>query len=117
MPPRRWTTEELNTADKMLSDGASFVDIGKAIDRSAAAVESKLKGKSTPKPKPAPQKQEKAESTKPKAPTVEERPAVTEPQQTASNDDGARQLNRQIYCWRSDHRCYYLSCAWRLGTR
>ena len=50
MPPRRWTTEELNTADKMLSDGASFVDIGKAIDRSAAAVESKLKGKSTPKP-------------------------------------------------------------------
>ena len=86
MPPRRWTTEELNTADKMLNDGASFVDIGKAIDRSAAAVESKLKGKSTPKPK-APQKQEKAESTKPKAPTVEERPAVTEPQQTASNDD------------------------------
>ena len=86
MPPRRWTTEELDTADKMLNDGASFVDIGKAIDRSAAAVESKLKGKSTPKP--APQIQEKAESTKPKAPAVEERPAVTEPQQTASNDDG-----------------------------
>ena len=85
MPPRRWTTEELDTADKMLNDGASFVDIGKAIDRSAAAVESKLKGKSTPKP--APQIQEKAESTKPKAPAVEERPAVTEPQQTASNDD------------------------------
>ena len=87
MPPRRWTTEELNTADKMLSDGASFVDIGKAIDRSAAAVEAKLKGKSTPKPKPAPQKQEKAESAKPKAPTVEERPAISEPRETASNDD------------------------------
>ena len=87
MPPRRWTTEELNTADKMLSDGASFVDIGKAIDRSAAAVEAKLKGKSTPKPKPAPQKQEKAESAKPKVPTVEERPAIAEPQETASNDD------------------------------
>ena len=87
MPPRRWTTEELNTADKMLSDGASFVDIGKSIDRSAAAVEAKLKGKSTPKPKPAPKKQEKAESAKPKAPTVEERPAIAEPQETASNDD------------------------------
>ena len=86
MPPRRWTTEELDTADKMLSDGASFVDIGKAIDRSAAAVESKLKREEHAKTK-APQKQEKAESTKPKAPTVEERPAVTEPQQTASNDD------------------------------
>ena len=48
MPPRRWTTDELDTANKMLSDGASFVEIGKTIDRSAAAVEAKLKGKSAP---------------------------------------------------------------------
>ena len=41
MPPRRWTTDELDTANKMLSDGASFVEIGKTIDRSAAAVEAK----------------------------------------------------------------------------
>ena len=44
MPPRRWTTDELDTANKMLSDGASFAEIGKTIDRSGAAVEAKLKG-------------------------------------------------------------------------
>jgi hypothetical protein len=32
----------------MLNEGASFDDIGKKIDRSAAAVEAKLKEKSTP---------------------------------------------------------------------
>lgn len=47
MPPRRWTTEELDTASSMLTVGASFSDIGKKIDRSAAAVEAKLKIKNT----------------------------------------------------------------------
>lgn len=48
MPPRRWTTEELAIAKNMLVEGVSFNDIGKKIDRSAAAVEAKLKGKNNP---------------------------------------------------------------------
>lgn len=61
MPPRRWTTEELETANTMMSEGASFSDIAKKMDRTASAVESKLKGKkasssgaSAPKSKPKP---------------------------------------------------------------
>ena len=45
MPPRRWTTEEIETANTMLDEGASFSDIAKKLDRTASAVESKLKGK------------------------------------------------------------------------
>ena len=45
MPPRRWTTEELETANIMMGEGASFSDIAKKLDRTASAVESKLKGK------------------------------------------------------------------------
>ena len=79
MPPRRWTTEELETAKTMMGEGSSFNDIAKKLDRTASAVESKLKGKtasssgasaskSKPKPKPvadaAPQP-EKASITTP----------------------------------------------------
>ena len=100
MPPRRWTTDELDTANKMLSDGASFVEIGKTIDRSGAAVEAKLKGESAQKtavakkkPKPEPQTVVEVESTEAKGTIVEERPVPTEPQQAESkrmprlNDD------------------------------
>ena len=45
MPPRRWTTEELETANTMMDEGASVSDIAKKLDRTASAVESKLKGK------------------------------------------------------------------------
>ena len=48
MPPRRWTTEELETANIMMGEGASFSDIAKKLDRTASAVESKLKGKKLP---------------------------------------------------------------------
>ena len=92
MPPRRWTTDELDTANKMLSDGASFVEIGKTIDRSAAAVEAKLKGKSAPntaaakkKPTTKTQNRVEVESTEPKAPVVEEKSVVIEPQQVEPN--------------------------------
>ena len=100
MPPRRWTTDELDTANKMLNDGASFVEIGKTIDRSGAAVEAKLKGQGAQraaaakkKPKPEPQPVVKVESTKAKGSIVEEKPVPTEPQQAepkrmpGSNDD------------------------------
>ena len=100
MPPRRWTTDELDTANKMLSDGASFVEIGKTIDRSGAAVEAKLKGESArktaaakKKPKPEPQTVVEVESPEAKGTIVEERPVPTEPQQAESkrmprlNDD------------------------------
>ena len=102
MPPRRWTTDELDTANKMLSDGASFVEIGKTIDRSGAAVEAKLKGqgsqrtaaaKKKPKPKPEPQPVVEVESTEAKGTIVEEKPVPTEPHQAEpkrmprSNDD------------------------------
>ena len=100
MPPRRWTTDELDTANKMLSDGASFVEIGKTIDRSGAAVESKLKGQGAEstaaakkKPKPEPQPVVEVESTEAKGTIVEEKPVPTEPQQAEpkpmpkSNDD------------------------------
>jgi hypothetical protein len=68
MPPRRWTTEELDTASNMLTKGASFGDIGKEIDRSAAAVEAKLKVKNTQtisasKPTPKPESQTMSQST------------------------------------------------------
>ena len=88
MSPRRWTTDELNTANKMLSDGASFVEIGKTIDRSSAAVEAKLKGQgaqrtaaATKKPEPEPQPVVEIESTEAKVTIVEEKPVPTEPQQ------------------------------------
>ena len=45
--PRRWTKEELDIATSMLTDGATFGDIAKKIDRSAAAIEAKLKEKKT----------------------------------------------------------------------
>ncbi|MBU25393.1 MAG: hypothetical protein CMD99_05125 [Gammaproteobacteria bacterium] len=61
MPPRRWTTEELETANTMMGEGTSFSDIAQKLDRTASAVESKLKGKkvsasgaSTSKLKPKP---------------------------------------------------------------
>ena len=92
MPPRRWTTDELDTANKMLSDGASFVEIGKTIDRSAAAVEAKLKGKSAPKTAAATkesatktQTQVDAQLTESKAPVVEEKSVVIEPQSAKPN--------------------------------
>ncbi len=92
MPPRRWTTDELDTANKMLSDGASFVEIGKTIDRSGAAVEAKLKGKSTQrtvatkkKLKPEPQTVVEVESTQPKGVIVEEKLVPTEPQRAEPN--------------------------------
>ena len=100
MPPRRWTTDELDTANKMLSDGASFVEIGKTIDRSGAAVEAKLKGQGTQrtaaakkKPKPEPQPVVEVESTEAQGTIVEEKPVPTKPQQVEpkpmprSNDD------------------------------
>ena len=100
MPPRRWTTDELDTANKMSSDGASFVEIGKTIDRSGAAVEAKLKGQGAERnaaakkrPKPGPQPVVEVESTKAKGTIVEEKPVPTEPQQAKSkptpksNDD------------------------------
>ena len=87
MPPRRWTTDELDTANKMLSDGASFGEIGKTIDRSAAAVEAKLKGKSAPKTAAAKKKSATKtqtpvdpQSTESRAPVVEEKSVVIEPQ-------------------------------------
>ena len=79
MPPRRWTTEELETANTLMGEGASFSEIAQKLDRTASAVESKLKGKkastsgaskvkSEPKPNPAtdatPQP-EKASTTNP----------------------------------------------------
>ena len=86
MPPRRWTTDELDTANKMLSDGASFVEIGKTIDRSGAAVEAKLKGQGAQrtaaakkKPKPKSQPLVEVESTETKGTLVEEKPVLTEP--------------------------------------
>ena len=92
MAPRRWTTDELDTANKMLSDGASFVEIGKTIDRSGAAVEAKLKGESAQKtaatkkkPKPEPQAVVEVESTETKGTIVEEKPVPTKPQQAESN--------------------------------
>ena len=45
MPPRRWTTEELETANTLMGEGASFSEIAQKLDRTASAVESKLKGK------------------------------------------------------------------------
>ena len=100
MPPRRWTTDELDTANKMLSDGASFVEIGKTIDRSGAAVEAKLKGQGAQrtaaakkKPKPEPQPVVEVESTEAKGTIVEEKPVPSETQQAEpkptprSNDD------------------------------
>ena len=79
MPPRRWTTDELDTANKMLSDGASFAEIGKTIDRSGAAVEAKLKGQGAQrtaaakkKPKPEAQPVVEVESTETKGTIVEE---------------------------------------------
>ena len=88
MAPRRWTTDELDTANKMLNDGASFVEIGKTIDRSGAAVEAKLKGQgaqrtATAKKKPKPESQPvvEVESTETKGTIVEEKPVSTEPQQ------------------------------------
>lgn len=90
MPPRRWTTDELDTANKMLGDGATFVEIGKTIDRSPAAVEAKLKGKSAPKSAAAKKKSATktqtpvdSQSTESKAPVVEEKSVVIEPQPTA----------------------------------
>ena len=83
MPPRRWTTEELETANIMMGEGASFSDIAKKLDRTASAVESKLKGKkasssgaaaskSKPVADPAPQP-EKASTTTPQyAPASDE---------------------------------------------
>ena len=83
MPPRRWTTEELETANIMMGEGASFSDIAKKLDRTASAVESKLKGrkasssgaavsKSKPVGDPAPQP-EKASTTTPQyAPASDE---------------------------------------------
>ena len=101
MPPRRWTTDELNTANKMLSDGASFVEIGKTIDRSGAAVEAKLKGQSTQrtaaakkKPKPKPQTVVEEESIEAKGTVTVEKPIPLKSQQAEvnptpiSNDDG-----------------------------
>ena len=92
MPPRRWTTDELDTANKMLSDGASFGEIGKTIDRSAAAVEAKLKGKSAPKAAAAKKKSATKtqtpvdpQSTESKAPVVEEKSVVIEPQSAEPN--------------------------------
>ncbi len=92
MPPRRWTTDELDTANKMLSDGAPFVEIGKTLDRSAAAVEAKLKGKSAPKTAAATkesatkmQTQVDAQLTESKAPVVEEKSVVIEPQSAKPN--------------------------------
>ncbi len=92
MPPRRWTTDELDTANKMLSDGASFVEIGKTIDRSAAAVEAKLKGESAPKTAAATKEsatkthiQVDAQLTESKAPTVEEKSVGIEPQSAEPN--------------------------------
>ena len=40
--------EELETANIMMGEGASFSDIAKKLDRTASAVESKLKGKKPP---------------------------------------------------------------------
>ncbi|MEC8695088.1 MAG: hypothetical protein VXX88_07955 [Pseudomonadota bacterium] len=101
MSPRRWTTDELDTANKMLSDGASFVEIGKTIDRSGAAVKAKLKGQGSQrsaaakkKPKPEPQPIVEREITEPKGTIVEEKPVPTEPHQAEpksmprSNDNG-----------------------------
>ncbi len=100
MPPRRWTTEELDIANKMLNSGASFVEIGKTIDRSGAAVEAKLKGQSTQKtagaknkPKPEPQTVLEVGSVEAKSTKVEEKPIPPQPQQakpdptSISNDD------------------------------
>ncbi len=100
MAPRRWTTDELDTANKMLSDGASFVEIGKTIDRSGAAVEAKLKGQGAQrtaaakkKRKPESQPLVEVESTETKGTIVEEKPVPTEPQKAESkpmprtNDD------------------------------
>jgi len=100
MPPRRWTTDELDTANKMLSEGASFVEIGESIDRTATAVEAKLKGKSTPKtisakesPETKQQTDGKAESTESTGSVVEVESVTTEPQHIeptpspASNDE------------------------------
>ena len=88
MPPRRWTTDELDTANKMLSDGASFIEIGKTIDRSGAAVEAKLKGQGAQrtaaakkKSKPEPQPVVEIKSTEAKSTIVEAKPVPTEPQQ------------------------------------
>ena len=92
MPPRRWTTDELDTANKMLSDGASFVEIGKTIDRSGAAVEAKLKGESAQKTaaakkktRPEPQTVVEAGSTEAKGTIAEEKTVPTEPQQAEPN--------------------------------
>ena len=92
MPPRRWTTDELDTANKMLSDGASFVEIGKKLDRSGAAVEAKLKVESTKrtaasknKPKPKPQTVVEEESTEAKGTIVEEKSVPAEPQKAEPN--------------------------------
>ena len=90
MPPRRWTTEELETANTMMGEGASFSDIAKKLDRTASAVESKLKGKkasssgaavskSKPVADPAPQP-EKASTT-----TSQYTPASDEP----DDEDGS----------------------------
>ena len=92
MPPRRWTTDELDTANKMLSDGATFVEIGKTIDRSPAAVEAKLKGKSAPKSAAAKKKSATktqtpvdSQSAESKARVVEEKSVVIESQPAETN--------------------------------
>ena len=82
MPPRRWTTEELETANTMMGAGSSFSDIAQKLDRTASAVESKLKGKrasasgaSTSESKPNPEpvadtkpQPEKASTSNPRHP-------------------------------------------------
>ena len=86
MPPRRWTTEELETVNTMMDEGASVSDIAKKLDRTASAVERKLKGKkassigsSAAKPKPEPKPVADAAPQPAKAST-------TNPQHAPAND-------------------------------
>ena len=84
MPPRRWTTEELETANIMMGEGASFSDIAKKLDRTASAVESKLKGKKASSSGAAASTKSKPVADPASQP---EKASITTPQYTSASDE------------------------------
>ena len=86
MPPRRWTTEELETAKTMMGEGSSFNDIAKKLDRTASAVESKLKGKTASSSGASASKSSKPKPVADAAPQPE-KASTTTPQHAPASDE------------------------------
>ena len=87
MPPRRWTTEELETANTMIGEGASFSDIAKKLDRTASAVESKLKGKKTSSSGASASKSKPKQKPLADAAPQPEKASITTSQYTPASDE------------------------------